>query len=91
MGRPLLVYTLLRLALLALATAVFFFLVRLSLPVSVVLGLVVSSLGALTLLRRQRDDLSSALLARREAGQQAKARRRAALDGPTDPVPDEPI
>lgn len=87
MGRPLLVYTLLRVALFALATAALFFLVRLSLPISVVLGVVASSLGALTLLRRQRDDLSTALLARREAGQQAKTRRRAALDEP--PVVDE--
>ncbi len=90
MGRRLLVYTLLRAALFALATAVFFFLVRLSLPISVVLGLLVSSFAALTLLRSQRDELTTAMLARREAKQEATARRRAALDEPESAEPDVP-
>ncbi len=91
MGRRLLLYTLLRAALFALATAVFYFLVRLSLPISVVLGLVVSSLAALTLLRTQRDELTATMLARREAKQQARARRRTALDEPESAGPDAPI
>lgn len=87
MGRPLLVYSLLRVALFALATGVCLFVLRLSLPISVVLGVVASSLGALTLLRSQRDEVTSALMARRQAGDDAKARRRSALDDP-DADPD---
>lgn len=92
MGRRLLVYTLLRAAMFALVTAVFYFLARLSLPISVVLGVLVSSLAALVLLRTQRDQLTASVLARREAKQQARSRRRTALDEPdTEPAGPDPI
>ena len=59
-----LVYTALRLALLAAAAAVLL-LAGLPLPAALLGGLLASLVGSLLLLRRQRDDLAQALQARR--------------------------
>lgn len=49
-------------------------------PISIVISFFVSALASFVLLRRQRDQLTDGLMARRAAKLEAKAKRRAALD-----------
>ncbi len=82
MLRPLAVYSLLRLSLFAIAYVVLALLVGLSAPIALVLALVASALGSLTLLRPQRDEVAQAIVRRRTERAEARERRRAALDDP---------
>lgn len=50
-------------------------------PISLVIGFLASSIMSFVVLRRQRDQLTDGLIARREAKLAAKAKRREALDG----------
>jgi len=49
-------------------------------PISLVIAFFASSIASFVLLRSQRDELTSGLMARRQAKLDAKARRRSALD-----------
>lgn len=80
-GRALLLYSLLRLALLVVSYAV---LVVLGLKGLLALGVAVllSALLSLVMLKRQRDAFTTASMARADARRQAKQIRRARLDEP---------
>ena len=89
-ARALLVYTLLRLLLLAVVT-VALLAVGVRGIVAVAIALLISSLLALVLLPRWRDDLALAMTARAERKQAEHARLRAKLDAPpSDGVHDAP-
>lgn len=78
MARPLLIYTLLRVVLFVgcfgLVT-----LVGLRAVPALLAALLLSAVGSVVLLKRQRDDIAAVAAARREAGLQEKARLQARL------------